>query len=288
MSHKNNNKVTTMAYWQQQNNPVDDVYGAAVPILIFNDKGQIALISHDNAPFFRVFGNGFTYGETPRTNKKGQTHYDPVAVILPKGEKAKLVEDNDGRRVRINKSADDISLKKPGKKGIYYDQAVSILGRETNLPINLREKIVPVMNYRLNLEGTRTERNRVFAVNIGKFPLESKKGAFVDWFDLDNLPQNTNSNHGELVKYYVELQKLSAMREYKEQKEFYVAFDAPPQANPTHWRLDGLMATGGEIANLKKWREHPIVEAKRAAGKLSRDPIYKAQGKKSRLTGRDF
>ena len=53
----------------------------AVPIIIRNSENRIALIMQDNAPVWRVFGNGFKSEQSIKNSRKG-LYYDEAQRIL--------------------------------------------------------------------------------------------------------------------------------------------------------------------------------------------------------------
>lgn len=191
-------------------------HDSSVPVILYNDKSEIALIIQDNAPVWRVFGNGFN----PLDDNKGQ--YD-----------------------------------------IYRRHVSKVLKLETNLPQKLLSKAEPLLYFKTtDSEGNILENHRVFAIDIGNFPLESKKGAFIDFFPMDQRPKNMYALHGEIfdlaVKQLLKHKQLSHRPQVQDVSGMLL--------------LDQMLEDGEDIIGLQQWKTHPAVEARRKDGTLSRDP----------------
>lgn len=131
--------------------------------------------------------------------------------------------------------------------------------------MRLRKKIEPL--YRFIITGgpddpTYIEGNRVYAVDIGNFPLESNKGAYVEFFTKKNRPQNMMINHDFIFD-----KAMDALEHPTKHEPVFIT-----HTGQRYEHLDNMIKTGEEIVGIEKWRNHPSVVAKRAAGTLSRDP----------------
>lgn len=205
----------------------NDPHNGSTPVILYrhNKEGEkeVALIIQDNAPLWRVFGNGF-----------------------------EIPPDDESRR------------------DMYRKNILRVLKDETNLPIKLREKVEPLykLKWRDEASDTLLESNRVFAIDVGDFPLESKKGAFIDFFPADKLPPNMSSGHDILVHEAIAVLNKA----HKPKQEKLVVHDLPPSRLQ---KLDEMITNGDKIVGLEEWHQHPSVVAKREANKLTRDPALR-------------
>lgn len=218
--------------------PLHSSYGRAMPVILMNDKGQVALIAHDKAPMFRVFGNG--NGITEKDQKK-------TSPFLVNGK--------------------NIYTKSHDEQNIYRRSTQRILSHETNLPIKLIKRMEKIFTSRFiyddaaSSQSTLNERNHHYVLNIGSFPLESKKGAFIELFDQDKIPKNMTLGHHAIVQE--SLLRINEPGKHASHVDFHV--------NTLNSVAELMSLQRADFSSAKKWADWPPVVAKRAAGTLKSD-----------------
>lgn len=187
----------------------------------------------------------------------------PVIIINSKGEVGLICQDNVPTYRIFGNGCTDETVRHPSRRGKYYDNMSRIIENETNLPIGLIREAQPVARFNFISPTTdeKIEANRIFVINIGDFPIESKKGAYVEFFKPDELPHNMNTGHRDIV--------LMALKGLKRGRELQSALETPPylvrEGNSRVWQLQHMIENGGTIHGVHEgpidWMNHPKVLA---------------------------